>query len=258
MTTPLGKPVVPPVYMRTARSSSSGSGGSAGRARRHQILVGQVVRDVAAADQDHLVDTGLRPDAVHQGGEEGVGETDPAGGVLDDKRQLLRGEAQVERVDHAPAQEAGVVELQKLVAVEGHDREAVTPAQAELTGHAIDQPADPVPVLGEGGAEPAVHHRGLRGQPLDRREQQAVVYQLLHPPDHRAGDRSRSASGSSPSGQDRRTTKYLAWGWWQTMAAVVCSGWNCQEVSSLTSTLMRSAPTSSAHLALSSRSGHAS
>ena len=30
MTTPLGRPVVPPVYMRMARSSSSGSGGTTG------------------------------------------------------------------------------------------------------------------------------------------------------------------------------------------------------------------------------------
>ena len=30
----------------------------------------------------------------------------------------------------------------------------------------------------------------------------------------------------------RRTMKYFACGWWQMMAAVVCSGWNCQEVSS--------------------------
>ncbi len=59
------------------------------------------------------------------------------------------------------------------------------------------------------------------------------------------------------SGVVWRTTKYLAWGWWQMMAAVVCSGWNCHDDSSSTSTPMRSAPTSSAHLALSSRSGHA-
>ncbi len=96
MTTPLGRPVVPPVYMRTARSSSSGSGGTTGRTRRHDVLVGDVVGDVAAADQDHLVDAGLGPHRVDQGGEEGVGEADPAAGVLDDERQLLGGQAQVE------------------------------------------------------------------------------------------------------------------------------------------------------------------
>ena len=49
--------------------------------------------------------------------------------------------------------------------------------------------------------------------------------------------------------------KYLARGWWQMRADVVCSGWNWK--SSLTSTPMRSTSSSSATLALSSRSGHA-
>ena len=96
---------------------------------------------------------------VDQGGEEGVGEAHPAAGVLEDERQLPRGQAQVERVDHAAAEEAGVVELEELVSVEGHDREAVAPAHAELAGHAVDQPTDPVPVLGEGGGEVAVEDR---------------------------------------------------------------------------------------------------
>ena len=41
------------------------------------------------------------------------------------------------------------------------------------------------------------------------------------------------------------------------MADVVCSGWYCQPVSSLTSMPSRSAPSSRATVALSSRSGHA-
>ena len=134
-----------------------------------------------------------------------------------------------------------MVELEVLVSVESHDRETVAATHAELAGQAIDQTARPVPVLAEGGRELPIDNRGRVAQPLDGREQKAVVDQLLH-----------------DVAQERRTTKYLAWGWWQTMAAVVCSGWNCQDVSSLTSTPMRSAPTSSAHLALSSRSGHAS
>ena len=60
-----------------------------------------------------------------------------------------------------------------------------------------------------------------------------------------------------PAGQLFAAMKYLAFGWWQMIAAVVCSGWNCQDDASLTSMPIRSAPTSSAHLALSSRSGHA-
>ena len=52
-----------------------------------------------------------------------------------------------------------------------------------------------------------------------------------------------------------QATKYLAWGWWQMMAVVDCSGWSWKP--SLTSTPMRSAPSSSTTLALSSRSGQA-
>lgn len=54
-----------------------------------------------------------------------------------------------------------------------------------------------------------------------------------------------------------QATKYLAWGWWQMSAEVVCSGWYCQPVSSLTCTPMRPAPSSVATVALSSRSGQA-
>ncbi len=101
-------------------------------------------------------------------------------GVLDDERQLRRGQAQVERVDDAAAKEAGVVELQELVPVERHDREAVAPAHTELAGHAVDQPTDPVPMLGEGGGEIAVEDRSLGRQAVGRGQQVAVVQQFLH------------------------------------------------------------------------------
>ncbi len=54
-----------------------------------------------------------------------------------------------------------------------------------------------------------------------------------------------------------RATKYLARGWWQMSAEVVCSGWYWKPVSSLTSMPMRDASSSSATFSLSSRSGHA-
>ena len=52
-----------------------------------------------------------------------------------------------------------------------------------------------------------------------------------------------------------QATKYLASGWWQMMASVVCSGfsWN----PSVTVTPMRSPPSNSTTLALSERSGQA-
>ncbi len=61
--------------------------------------------------------------------------------------------------------------------------------------------------------------------------------------------------GGSPGRQ--RAMKYLACGWWQMIAEVVCSGWYCQPVSSDTSMPRRSASSSRATVALSSRSGHA-
>ena len=47
----------------------------------------------------------------------------------------------------------------------------------------------------------------------------------------------------------QRATKYLACGWWQIRAEVVCSGWYCHPVSSLTSIPMRSAARSAATVA---------
>ena len=69
--------------------------------------------------------------------------------------------------------------------------------------------------------------------------------------------RSRPRPERRPAAPGQRATKYLARGWWQMIADVVCSGWYCQPVSSLTSMPSRSAPSSSATVALSSRSGQA-
>ncbi len=65
----------------------------------------------------------------------------------------------------------------------------------------------------------------------------------------------RWAPGPAPASRAGQATKYLAWGWWQMMAVVDCSGWSWNP--SETSTPMRSAPSSSTTLALSSSSGQA-
>ena len=69
----------------------------------------------------------------------------------------------------------------------------------------------------------------------------------------RAPPTSTRAAARAPARS--HATKYLASGWWQMMASVVCSGfsWN----PSLTVTPMRSPPSSSTTLALSARSGQA-
>jgi hypothetical protein len=66
------------------------------------------------------------------------------------------------------------------------------------------------------------------------------------------GGRGSAVDRRCPHGQ---AMKYLAFGWWQMMAVVDCSGWSWNP--SLTSTPMRSAPSSWTTLALSSRAGQA-
>ena len=75
----------------------------------------------------------------------------------------------------AAAEEAGVVELEELVSVEGHDREPVAAAHAQLAADAAGQPAHPVQVLREGGGGVAVEHRRLAAQPGHGGQQIAVV-----------------------------------------------------------------------------------
>src|SRR5690606_41747989 len=55
----------------------------------------------------------------------------------------------------------------------------------------------------------------------------------------------------------QRATKYLARGWWQMIAEVVCSGWYWNDVSSLHSTPMRLASRIWAIVSFPSRSGQA-
>ncbi len=50
------------------------------------------------------------------------------------------GQPQVQRVDDAAAEEAGVVELEELVTVARHDAEAVVTAEAQLAPHAVTEP----------------------------------------------------------------------------------------------------------------------
>ena len=74
---------------------------------------------------------------------------------------------------------------------------------------------------------------------------------------HRQGGSEAHGSGpaSDASPREPQAMKYLAFGWWQMMAVVDCSGWSWNP--SLTSTPIRSAPSSSTTLALSSNAGQA-
>ena len=106
--TPLGSPVVPPVYMRTTGSSSSGSGGGVGWPSSSKLLVPDVVRVIAVTDQHDRPQRELRADgrddAQEVTGEERVDEDDLGSRVGKDDLKLLRREAQIEGVDDAAAQ----------------------------------------------------------------------------------------------------------------------------------------------------------
>ena len=100
--------------------------------------------------------------------------------VAEDEGELLGGEPKVERVDHPGAEERGVVQLQELVAVEGHDREAVVAADAELAAQPVREPQHPIDVLAVGRLVRPVEERQLVGQTVGGRQQLPVVDELLH------------------------------------------------------------------------------
>ncbi len=73
--TPFGSPVVPPVYMRIDGIVLVGLLGDDRLARRRQLLVAEVVRDVALADQHDLLDPGVLARTLSMSGaNDGVGE----------------------------------------------------------------------------------------------------------------------------------------------------------------------------------------
>jgi hypothetical protein len=144
-----------------------------------QVLVLEVVGRVALTDEYDLVEAGLFAHRVDRTGEPTVDEADLAAGIGEDERQLLGRQSEIERVDDAAAQEAGVVQLEVLVTVERHHAVPVTGPDTQLGLHAISQPANTVQMLGVGRAESSVYDGRLLGQALDRRQEVAVVYEFL-------------------------------------------------------------------------------
>ena len=169
--------------------------------RREQVLVADVVGHVALADQHHLLDARLRAHGVDERRERGVREADPRPRVAEDELELLGREPKVERVDHPGAEERGVVQLEELVAVERHHREALVAADAELAAQPVREPQHPIDVLAIGRLVRPVEERRLVGQALGGRQQLPVVDELLHavPPcrhlrsSHAGGPRNKPA-----------------------------------------------------------------
>ena len=155
------------------------------------------------------------------------------------------------RVDSAPAAAEG----------SGASDGELGGLQRSLGGHGVARPE----VGDHDHAQRRSRLTGRRSRSLSRLRPGSPGRPGRTPRTENAGDRHRQEGAT---GQGDRTvpgpprgpchahaTKYLASGWWQMMASVVCSGlsWN----PSLTVTPMRSPPSSSTTLALSVRSGQA-
>ena len=153
-------------------------------AAREEIFVAGVVRHVALADENHMLDSGFFADCVDRLREERVDEDGAGARVAKDERQLGRAEPQVQRVDDARAQEARVVQLEVLVAIAGDHRKAIGAAETELgpegggkAQHPLDVPTERAVVARVVVADPI--GRAIRGL-----EQQPPVHKLLHDVEH--------------------------------------------------------------------------
>ena len=123
-------------------------------------------------------------------------------------------------------------------------RRARRAARGSVTSYPVQLPR---PRCRRGSERPRPARSAAITTPWERRRSRL-------PPRSIAGFAIRS-SRLAGGGRDAQATKYLAAGWWQMMASVVCSGsiWN----PSLTVTPMRSPPRSSTTFSLSVSSGQA-
>ena len=169
-----------------------------------EVLVPQVVGHVAVTDQHDVAERQL---VAHIGDVAGemfrehrVDEHDLAPGVGQDELQLLASQAQVERVDDAGAEETGVVQLEVLVAVGRHHREAVASADPELGAHRIRQTQDAVAVLGEGGVVVTVVEPDFGAPAIHRRQEASMEHEFLHDVDRLPRIISREGAFASTAG----------------------------------------------------------
>ena len=72
-----------------------------------------------------------------------------------------------------------MVQLEELVTVQGHDREAITATDAELAQRTRD-PFDPIEMLRVGRGVRTVDHPDLVGVAVRGRQKMPVVHELFH------------------------------------------------------------------------------
>ncbi len=149
-----------------------------------EVFVAEVVGNVGVADEHDVTERELGPalgDVPQEVfGEDLVDEGDRHPGIAEDVLQLLAGEAQVERVDDAGAEEPGVEQLQILMAVARHHGEPIGRLDVELSAHRVGQAQNPVAVLLERRVVVAVVERDLVWPPLEGGEQLAVEDEFFH------------------------------------------------------------------------------
>ena len=139
--------------------------------RRGHPRLGRVAHD---HDRPHARDPVADP--LEDRPEARVGEDDRVGGVVDDEGQVLRRQAQVERVEHGARAGRRPVELEVAVAVPGERRHTVALLHAELGEHAREAQR-PLGEVGVGVAEQGLAGHA-RGEPLLRPEAAAALEEM--------------------------------------------------------------------------------
>ena len=182
--TPLGRPVVPDVYIRLGRGATS-VGGSLGSAAASQLSHGVRPSSARAAPADDERHPGLAG-----GGQAGLHrlrthEEHAGAGVLEDVGHLLRVEVEVDRHRRDAGQQPAEVGQHGLGAVLGEDRGPLLRAQVErpqAVGDAVERVADLGPPQGHAVVAEGDLVGSLVGQARgDRRHRQVSISPIGSP-----------------------------------------------------------------------------
>jgi len=154
-----------------------------GRAGGEQRLV-LVVSDAAGLpveDDEGRAPGELRGDRLDERAEVGMERDDARRGMVEDVRDLRRGEADVDRVEHCPRFEDAVVRLEEVVGVVGDERDAVAGLNAEQAQR-VREPVRPLGERAVGVFAVAIHDADLVAE-----ERRRTIAELEHGQGHEHG-----------------------------------------------------------------------
>ena len=103
-----------------------------GGEQRLVLVVGDAARLAVEHDEDRSRSTRRARDALDERREVAVEEDDLRRGVVEDVLDLVRRQADVDRVEHGARLDHAVVRLEQVVGVEGDERHPVAGRDAEL------------------------------------------------------------------------------------------------------------------------------